>query len=160
MTETSTHPYAIPPVHAVCFRSVRAVNRISNWIGSLHHEQFAGFVKIMRLGLPVLADRTLDVEAVTETDRRGGWCCLGKGLGHLADKIGFPVNMREGSPPFTGPDTRPIVGHVAAGVDRDGDLWGLCCWLEPGESEVAASFRERCAEALQVHGVVPVQVAA
>lgn len=130
-------------------RSNRVWGLVSNRIGMMHPALLKRFCEMMHLGYPVLPYMTLDVEDVHAHERRTCWTNMAMRSGDLAGKISWPVRMREGE---------TIVGHVIAAKSEGGNLHGLCVWLEPGEEEMSRSFRERCREALQTHGVVPVQL--
>ena len=141
--------HGIPMQHAMLFRAPRMWMRATQKIIDMHPALFERWRKAMMLGYPVLATRTFDVENLTEADRADGWVRLSKGFGNHAMQIGYPVRLR---------DDGAIIGHVVAGQDRGGDLFGLFVALHDGETETDAAFRERCREALQVHGVEPVVV--
>lgn len=139
----------IPMQHAMQFRAPRVWARITRSIIEMHPGLYERWRKAMFLGYPVLAMPTFEVEGVTAEDRQDGWLRLSKGFGSSAVAIGYPVRIR---------DDGAIIGHVVAGQDRGGDLYGLFVLLRAGETEGDRGFRERCREALQVHGVEPVQV--
>lgn len=140
----------LPRGHAEHFRCTRVTGRIAAWIFDMHPQIFTRFSKLMALGLQPTNAKVFDLTDIGASDRVDGWHRLDAGNGHLAANVGWPIRFR---------DDGDVKGHIVAGQDRGGALWGLTVWLAEGEVETSPAFILRCAEALQVHGVEPVQVA-
>lgn len=133
----------VPVAHARCFRSGRAMLAMHGEVMNMHPGMFVRWTKALRLNLPVLADRTLDVEDVRPDERHDAWVCMSRGHGDIATGVGWPLRIRDGE---------AIIGHAVAGENRGGDLWALMVFLRDGEDEASTSFRERCAEVAQKLG--------
>lgn len=156
-TEWLQPPGVVPLAHAKTFRMNRIYRRIGAWVLTMHPDLFRRFCVLMRLGLRALPPMSFTADA---SERADGWIRLWSGptAAAVARNAGWPLRLRDSEAPFDGPDTRPIVGHVVAGEARGEELWGLAVYLRDGEDEASFEFQERCREALQRTGVVPVEV--